>query len=46
MVLELTVSSDSSLAGIHINRDQRIRFYGMHLWLPDGIQIDLDSNQK
>ena len=44
IVLDLTVSSDSRLAGLHINRNQEIRFTDMYLHLPDGIQIRLDSN--
>lgn len=43
IILELTVSSDSRIAGMHINRNQEIRFTDMSLYLPDGIQIRLDT---
>ena len=43
VVLELTVSSDSHLAGLHINRNQDIRFTDMSLYLPDGIQVRIDT---
>ena len=43
LVLELTVSSDSRIAGMHINRNQEIRFTDMYLYLPDGIQVRLDT---
>ena len=44
VVLELTVSSDSRLAGMHINRNQDIRFTDMSLYLPDGIQVRIDTD--
>jgi hypothetical protein len=44
IVLELTVSSDSRIAGMHINRNQEIRFMDMSLYLPDGIQVRLDTD--
>ena len=41
--IELTVSSNSDLSGVHINKDQGLRFHSMHLYLPDGIQVRLDG---
>lgn len=46
IVIELTVSSGSSLSGVHINKNQGLRFHSMHLFLPDGIQVRLDAPQK
>ena len=43
ILLELTVSSDSGIAGLHINRNQKLRFSDMSLYLPDGIQVRLDT---
>ena len=44
IVLELTVSSDSRLAGLHINQNQEIRFTDMYICLPDGIQVRIDTD--
>ena len=44
IVLELTVSSDSQLAGLHINQNQEIRFTDMSLCIPDGIQVRIDTD--
>ena len=44
IILELTISSDSRIAGMHINRNQELRFFDMSLYLPDGIQIRLDTD--
>ena len=44
ILLELTVSSDSQIAGMHINKNQELRFTDMSIYLPDGIQIRLDSD--
>ena len=41
--IELTVSSGSTLSGVHINQNQGLRFHAMHLYLPDGIQVRLDT---
>ena len=43
IMLELTISSDSQIAGMHINRNQELRLGDMYLYLPDGIQIRLDT---
>ncbi|MBR5174491.1 MAG: hypothetical protein IKW89_01005 [Bacteroidales bacterium] len=43
IVLELTISSDSRIAGMHINQNQVLRLRDMSLYLPDGIQIRLDT---
>ena len=45
ILLELTVSSDSQIAGMHINKNQELRFTDVSLYLPDGIQIRLDSDK-
>ena len=45
LVLTLTASSNPTLAGIHFNRSQAIRFSNLKLEFPDGIQVKLDSNQ-
>ena len=43
IMLELTFSSDSQIAGMHINRNQELRLSDIYLYLPDGIQIRLDD---
>lgn len=43
ILLEMTVSSDSSIAGLHINRNQKLIFSDMSIYLPDGIQVRLDT---
>ena len=45
IVLELTVSADSRIAGMHINRNQEIRFSNISLSLPDGVQVRPDSKR-
>ena len=45
LVLTLTASSNPTLAGIHFNRSQAIRFSNLKLEFPDGIQVNPDSNQ-
>ena len=45
IVLELTVSADSRIAGMHINRNQEIRFKNLSLSLPDGVQVRPDSKR-
>ena len=44
IVLELTVTSDSRLAGLHINQNQEIRFTDISIYLPDGVQVRLDTD--
>ena len=46
LILTLSASSKPSLAGVHFNRSQVIRFSNLYLELPDGIQVKLEEPEK
>ena len=47
LVLELTASFPSASApSVNLNRNQGLRLSGMSLYLPDGIQVKLDTSTK
>lgn len=46
LLLTLTASSNPSIAGIHFNNTQLIRFSNLYLELPDGIQVKVEGSGK